>query len=907
MIRAGALIAAAGLALCVPIAGAQVEVTESGAAKIELPATASSVSPAVLERLEAPFLSPDEGRALRVFHGVWRDDDLTTPELRARAMLTRGVYDLADDAPLLLRAEAALGRGDLDEAIALSEGVDGLTAARIRAMALHGLGRIDEAAALAEGVDAALARATDPEALVDAVRLVALRARLIDPGEQAAGAYRAMLGALGRARNTLDRLDWRVRLAEAEILLDKGNRPEAQAALTEVLALNPRSAEAMRMLGEMAVGSFAFEPALKIADDLDALAGEDGPSVGAAMIRARAALRQGDAEGAELALAPVLERHPSHRGLLGLHAAAAARGHDDEALAARLAALDAMSPGAAAGWMEVGRALSEARQYDAARDVLVEATQREPAWARPWTELGLMEVQAGRDEAARAALERAFALDPFNIRVDNSLRLVRGLIEEFETIEGEHFAVRYRPGLDAVLAPEVLAAMEGVHERVCGDAPGSIRHTPRQRTLIELMPDHAWFSVRITGTPQLWTMAAATGPVIAMETPRDGVGQSVGAYDWERVLRHEYVHTVTLDRTNNRIPHWFTEAAAVYLEDAPRDYARCKLLAAALASDALFALDEINVKFVRPEKPTDRSQAYAQGAWMYEFIIERFGDDAPLRLMDRYAEGWTEARAFEEELGLTTEGFKAEFVPWAREQVIAWGMALPEGVPSAAELLAAAQEPERLIKRAPDAAAGDGPFAMPEPNDTPTGLADVSDEMLAAWLAEHPKHPELLELALRREVALWGGDLVGDALALAKRYAEARPVDDLPHRLLAQFYLSGEGEFLEVPIGPEGAIPHLEYLDAREVNSPAYAAELAQRYGELGRFDEGLAKAQRALRLAPFDADYRELAARLAILAEAWGEAERQLLALMMIEPEVEHHRARLDALHAMFANGEAG
>ena len=899
MTRIALLIAAAGLGLATPNARTQVEVTESGAAKVELPETATSVAPAVLERLEAPFLSPEEGRELRVFHGVWREDDLTTPELRARAMLTRGVYGLADDAPTLLRAEAALARGDLDDALTLAEGLEGLTAQRIGAMALHGLGRIDEAAALTEGVDAALARATDPEALVDAVRLVALRARLVDPGDQAAGVYRAMLGALGRARNTLDRLDWRVRLAEAEILLDKGNRQEAQAALTEVLALNPRSAEAMRMLGDMAVGSFAFEPAQKIADDLDSLAGDDGPSVGAAMIRAQAALRQGDAEGAEMALAPAMERYPEHRGLMGLHAAAAARGHDDAARETRLAKLEAISPGAAAGWMKVGRALSEARQYDAARDVLVEATRREPAWARPWTELGLMEVQAGRDEAARAALERAFALDPFNIRVDNSLRLVRGLIEEFETIEGEHFAVRFRPGLDAVLAPEVLAAMEGVHARVCGDAPGSIRHTPRQRTLIELMPNHSWFSVRITGTPQLWTMAAATGPVIAMETPRDGVGQSVGAYDWERVLRHEYVHTVTLDRTNNRIPHWFTEAAAVYLEDAPRDYSRCQLLAAALAADALFALDEINVMFVRPEKPTDRSQAYAQGAWMYEFIIERFGDEAPLRLMDRYAQGWTELRALEEELGLTTEGFKAEFLPWAREQVIAWGMALPEGVPSAAELLAAEQQPEAIAKRAPNAAAGDGPFAMPEPDETPETLADVSDELLGEWLETHPEHPELLEIALRREVALWGGDLVGDALLLAQRYAEARPVDDLPHRLLAQFYLSGEGEFLTEPVGPEGAIPHLEYLDAREVNSPAYAAELAQRYGELGRFDDGLAKAQRALRLAPFDADYRELAARLAILAGAWGEAERQVMALTILEPEIDQHRARLDAIRA--------
>ena len=64
-----------------------------------------------------------------------------------------------------------------------------------------------------------------------------------------------------------------------------------------------------------------------------------------------------------------------------------------------------------------------------------------------------------------------------------------------------------------------------------------------------------------------------------METPREGGGRRVGLYDWLRVVRHEYTHTITLSRTNNRIPHWFTEACAVSQEPGPRDFDTCKMLA----------------------------------------------------------------------------------------------------------------------------------------------------------------------------------------------------------------------------------------------------------------------------------------------------------------------------------------
>ena len=58
------------------------------------------------------------------------------------------------------------------------------------------------------------------------------------------------------------------------------------------------------------------------------------------------------------------------------------------------------------------------------------------------------------------------------------------------------------------------------------------------------------------------------------------------------------------------------------------DCGTASLLTSALRENRLFDLREINIAFVLPKKPGDRAQAYAQGHWMYEYIVRRFGVDA---------------------------------------------------------------------------------------------------------------------------------------------------------------------------------------------------------------------------------------------------------------------------------------
>ncbi|MCE7973386.1 MAG: hypothetical protein DYG92_03530 [Leptolyngbya sp. PLA1] len=853
----GAHAAALGQAVSIP----QPEAPSAAADKPE-PFPEPDVAAAVTDLLGQAYLTPDERRALRVRHGLWTEEDLADARARARAAVVLGKWTdgaLRDPAADPLdRAEGAIRVGKPAEALPLLADADSPRATRLRAEALLELGRADEAReALLPLVGAQPSEADD---VAEVARGLVLLARLVGPESGQTAGYQDLLARLGKAREEMDRLSWAVSLAEAQLLYEKDRYAAVGEALQTTLTLNPKASEAWALLGMASVDGFDFGKAESVALRLDMLAGEPG-SVDAAIIRAAVRLRQSEGEEAEAILRPWVDRWPEHRRLLAWWAAAAAGRFDFEEADRRLSALDALSPRQPVGHLVVGKVMAGSRQYDEASRYLREASARWPRWAEPQVELGLSDMQAGRTRDAESALDRALSLDRFNIRAENSLKLLREL-NSYATIESDHFIVRYKPGVDEVLAREMPAVLERLHARVTGSGPGGIDHVPAGRTSVELYPDHHWFSVRITGMPRLHTIAAATGPVIAMEAPREGPGHKVGTYDWARVVQHEFTHTVTLSRTKNRLPHWFTEAGAVLLEDSPRDFSTVRLLAGAYEADALFDFEQINIAFVRPRKPTDRSLAYAQGHWMYEYIIERWGNAAPLSLMDLYASGVREPQAFQQVLGVSREEFLAAFKAWAGGKLREWGMRSTDELPGIPTLLAR------------DAA------------------EEATPELIERWLAEQPDNPAVLDVAVQEREKAGGGRITGADVDLCERYARARPVDPRPHRLLAAYWLaSAEGG---------KAVPHLEWLDAREQSTAVYATELARLYASGGDMARAMAKSARAVQIAPYDARTREFAATVALRAKDLDAAERHIRALVVLEPDRPVHAQRLEALLKM-------
>ena len=218
------------------------------------------------------------------------------------------------------------------------------------------------------------------------------------------------------------------------------------------------------------------------------------------------------------------------------------------------------------------------RQYPPARRLLEEAVARAPNDPAPRLELGLMLMQQGDLPAARSELATATRLDPYHRGANNQLQLVEALLNGYETVETEHFLIRFRPGIDEALARDMPGPLEEMYDELTA----VFDHKPTQRTQIDLMPDKSHFAVRITGMPHFITIAAATGDVIALTPPRRGADQA-NPFNWVNVLRHEYVHVVTLSQTRNRVPHWFTEACAVSQETTGRTWDTCRLLAHALS------------------------------------------------------------------------------------------------------------------------------------------------------------------------------------------------------------------------------------------------------------------------------------------------------------------------------------
>ncbi len=810
-------------------------------------------SPLVRALIDDELNSEATRNDLRIFHGDWGAlpgvDELTSRQ-QAKLALLKFELDAAvlGDAEVdpLLRAEAALLRGEPGRVVELLSDVDSARGAVLLSEAYEALGDTGSAVKALQPWREKLHRETieDAAELTSAVRALTALARL--EGRPAQD-YQLALNLLGQVREDLDPGYWPALIAEADLLIEKDNASEGFEALSAALALNPSCGKAWDRLGRMFIRGFSFDRAGAVVHKLR----EINPAHPLAdLIEAHSRLQQRDTAGARALIETGLSQNPEHREWLALSAAEAALSYDDERMNEALQRFEELSPGNPLASYTTGQYLSMARQYELAEAQLRRAVEMNPNWPTPRIELGMLLLQASRDEASQAELTAATRLDPFNRRAANQLAMLNELLA-YDRIETEHFVVRYKPGIDEALARDMPEKLEAIYR----DITKAFEHEPKRLTRIDLMPDEKYFAVRITGLPEVWTIAAATGDGIAMTPPREGAGQS-GGYDWPNVVRHEFVHTVTLDQTRNRIPHWFTEACAVSEEITGRSYATCRLLADALQNDKLFALDQINWGFIRPKTPNDRPLAYAQSDWMLAYIEEVHGRDAIIDMLELYHDGVPDTEALVRVTGESADAFMSGFLVWATDQVAGWGL-----------------NQRRTSERLAEVLNGHG-----EPAD---------DDELNALLDQHPGHPDLLRMMAER--ALRGGDPVTARKAVL-RYADSRPVDPWPHRALAT---------LAIKIGDtQQVLGSLAYLDGIETRSGRWALELAKAHRSAGRFDEAYAAIDRALDREPYHAGYRELAAAIALQNNDAEDALGHVYAASLIEPERSQHHTRLAALY---------
>lgn len=473
-----------------------------------------------------------------------------------------------------------------------------------------------------------------------------------------------------------DPKSWEAHSLGGQLLLEKYNKAQGNPELKAALAINPRASEVLIALGRSAVKDYDWDEAeTRARQALDV-----SPKLPAALgVLAEAKLYFRELEAAETLLTDALTVNPVDQETLALLATLRLLQDgwpDLDRLQQLVSHLDHMgdlkletpsrfeqividvatrNPRPGYFLTTLGEQLDRFRQHRVAEPLFKQAIALMPQLSEPKTALGQLYMQTGRMDDARRLLDEAFKADPYHVRVSN-MRKVLKVLDDYGTVSTEHFVVRADSKLDKLLARYMAEYLEEVYPELTE----LFQFEPPQRTQIEIyntakgLSAHQWFSARMVGLPWIQTIGASTGVIIAMTSP----SSLEEPLNWARVLKHEYVHVLTLQQTNFNIPHWYTEALAVRSEGYPRPVEWNALLLDRVPRGDLKNLDTLSMGFIRAGNQANWNFAYCQSVIYAEYMAARFGEPSLAKLLEAYRNNRSTDQAIPEVFGVSKQEFE---------------------------------------------------------------------------------------------------------------------------------------------------------------------------------------------------------------------------------------------------------
>ncbi len=468
----------------------------------------------------------------------------------------------------------------------------------------------------------------------------------------------------------LDANYWPAHYEAGLLYLEKFNEPEAAREFKAALAINPNAAEVHAALAALALQSYELTEAQ--ASIKRAL--EINPRLlWAHQLQADVQLANFEPGDAIQTIQQALNLNPLDDQTLGR-------------LAAAYVGVDGLRKDGRLGGTRLGRLIDEVtarnlhcggffesladgldslRRYPDAVRFYREAIDRMPQLVGPRGKLGLIYMRLGDEIEADKLLRDSFDIDPFNVRVSNTLKVLE-VLAGYATIETEHFLIKFDRAHDELLAHYAAKYLE---DEVYPQLVKKFGFRPEGKSLFEIFSrakntdGHGWFSARMVGLPYIGTVGACAGRMVAMQSPNDARQK----FNWARVLRHEFVHVVNLQQTHFNIPHWFTEALAVQNEGFPRPPQWSDLLKERVGKANLYNLETINSGFIRPKSSDEWTLAYCQAELYAEYMLDRFGGDALAKMLAAYADNVNTRRAIRRSFGIDQADFERGYSEYLQQ------------------------------------------------------------------------------------------------------------------------------------------------------------------------------------------------------------------------------------------------
>lgn len=441
-------------------------------------------------------------------------------------------------------------------------------------------------------------------------------------------------------------------------------------------------------------------------------------------------------------------------------------------------------------------------RYREAVELYRQAVTADPKLATAHRDLGINLLRIDDLFGARHHLETAYALDAFDAKTVNTLKLIDKLdgmrVSYLDVYDeaGEELVGRAVVRLDREDADALEPYVHELTERAMRSFTERYDFRLKKPMIVELYHDHDDFGVRTVSTPGIGLLGVTFGYLTAMDSPK---ARSAGDFHWGSTLWHEIAHVFTLEATNHRLPRWFSEGLSVYEEWNTGPLGDRELPIAtlnAIAQDQLLGIATLDEGFVRPSYQGQVQVSYMQAGLICDFIAKRWGHDALVSMLKDFARHASTEIAIERATELTADEFDIAFGEWLDS---AWGDVI-DGMDEYSQLLAQAQRAldfndtnsqealaRELIRRYPDRTGAGNSYEILADLQEQAGDEAASLDTLLEWQRLGGHEPARLISMIER---LRAADRDDQAIGVAEALNWVMPYDRETHRYLGERYLA---------------------------------------------------------------------------------------------------------------------
>lgn len=471
-------------------------------------------------------------------------------------------------------------------------------------------------------------------------------------------AVKNALAAFERAVE-VDSFNLEGRLRAGDLFLDKFVPPEAKTSYEDVLKLAPNNSRALFGLARVEDFGGGKDEAKYVKAALDA-----NPSLtNALLMLARKHLESEAYDSADATTRRALSIDSSSTTAWALLGASAWISGDSAEYKRALARAQQLSPGASEFYSEMADAAVRHRRYGQGVQLARLALAADTLSTRALGIVGTNELREGKMEEGRATLERAFAIDPYNMWHKNTLDLL-DYVRTFKTIDRGNFVVVAPPKQADLMSVYLLPLLQEAYDTLSR----RYQYKPAGKVRLEIYDRHADFSVRTVGLAGLGALGVSFGPVLAMDAPS---ARDRNEFNWGATAWHELAHTFTLGASANHVPRWLSEGLSVAEERRARSgwgFDETLEFFEAYANGKLRPVSQLNEGFLRPRFPQETILSYNLASLVCEMIETQWGAAAIPNMLRGYRDGMESPEVFLKVLKVTPDSLDKAFDAYMKKR-----------------------------------------------------------------------------------------------------------------------------------------------------------------------------------------------------------------------------------------------